>query len=129
MLERMTVERCDGDGTLPLVMLLVNVLIEKLIVNETMRVIKSNLIDENANGQINQNARKPGHIAKVLGKAFQAFQIIADERQRHTNDNLIEYNHSYGVYQLSLINGLVCIHLDFVATEKLGLESQIHQHK
>lgn len=127
MLQGVTVRRSYGDWTLPQVVLLMNVFVKELVVEKSMRVIKPNLINKNANSQIEDDFPKAWHFSEIFNEALLLLQVISYVSHRNTDEKLIEENCFHCVEQHFAINGFIRLRLNFVPSQCLWTQCHVHQ--
>lgn len=92
VLDGMTIDRSDRNGGRPLVVLLVDVLVDVLVVEQAMGVVEAQLLHQDAHGQLEADPVERGQVPDVA-QAPDLHQSVAGIGQGQAHKNLIA-NHA-----------------------------------
>lgn len=88
VLDGMAIDRRDRDGGRPLVVLLVDVLVDVLVVEEAMGVVEAELLHQDADGQLEADPVERGQVPDVA-QAPDLHQSVAGIGQGQAHEYLI----------------------------------------
>jgi hypothetical protein len=125
----MAVGCCDGDRALPDMVLLVDVLVEELVVKESVGIVETDLINQNADNQMNKNGLEAWKFSEVFGESFALFHVVAQASQWNSNHGLIENDNFDRVNQSCPVNWFIGVRLHLVLSQEFRRERHIHEYK
>lgn len=128
VLDRMAVHCGPGEWGRPFVVLLVHQPVQWLNVQEAMHIVEPDLGKKHTHQQIAHNHVHRRQGADVRHAALDCC-VVADKRQRYTDDRLIEEDGPHDTQQIRPGDRLILARLRLVAAKEHWPVGQIHQHK
>lgn len=109
----------------PFMMLFVNPFVQVLLMNESVTVVETDFIDQNANCQVINHSRKVRNISQRIFESSRLFNHITQISHWHINEYLIHQHNANCFHQKIFIERLI---LYFVFLQKFWLFCQIEKH-
>ena len=126
VLERVAIDRGDRDWRRPLVMLLVDVLVEVAVVEQPVGVVEADLLAEDVEGHLGEEAVEGGQVVKRL-EAAPLHQPVGGVPQGYSDDYLVEEHHADHPEEVARRHRLVCARLDLVAAQCGWTVRHVHE--
>lgn len=113
MLHRMTVDRCDCNWGCPLVMLLVDPLIDHPVVQQAVGIIESDLLHNYEYSQLQKDPMERGQFSN-WGKSSGRHCTVTEERKGHSHQELIDQHSLDHMKQTLSVHWFISLWLHFV---------------
>lgn len=121
----MRVNRRHRDWRRPQMMLLVNVFINSLVVHQSVRIIETEFLNQDANADLEQHPVEGGKLSNVR-HAAPLHHVEREYCERNPDENLITDDANNDSDKFLCVDGFIGLRLDFVASQKLRTVGKIH---
>lgn len=126
VLQRVGVDGCDGDGTLPLMVHLVEVFVQHSVVEQSVRVVEANLFHEDAHDELKDNPVEGRELPGLI-PAAQPQQVERSHAEGDAHEDLIEVHPQDALNQLPGLHRLIGARLYLVALENGRVACHVHK--
>lgn len=110
----------------PFVVLLVNMLVNRLVVQQAMRVVKSDFLDHNENGQFEEHPMKSGQFSDRC-ESSSLHSIIGHHGHRYADQELIDQNCCDNLEETLFVHRFIRSRLDFVLSQERWFVCHVHK--
>lgn len=126
MLQRMSVDGDDSDGSSPLMVLFVEMLVEAGMVEQSVRIVKQKFLQDGEDSQLCQGPVEGGQLRATWVRS-PGRQVVSRHYHGPRDAYPVEEDSLHCIAQLNGIHRVILVHLDTVASDEGGFASSIHQ--